>query len=165
MFMCVCVFGQQNSVLWGLVCSLAGPLHDLVKRAGDKAAAEYASLELQLRSMEEKVAFATNQADAARRDSQQWKKQYEVSMSDYQKLSENSATQYANIQKKVTTLEERHTTSVTKYESAKKEGTEWQTKYEKLVAQHRSDEERFKSDFGALQVNSLHSLCSKKKNC
>jgi chromosome segregation ATPase len=131
--------------------SLAGPLHDLVKRAGDKAAAEYASLELQLRSMEEKVASATNQADAARRDSQQWKKQYEVSMSDYQKLSENSATQYANIQKKVTTLEERHTTSVTKYESTKKEATEWQTKYEKLVAQHQSDEERFKSDFGALQ--------------
>lgn len=44
-------------------CSLAGPIHDLVKRASDKAEAEYSSLVLKGRSMGERLVFSAKQTE------------------------------------------------------------------------------------------------------
>jgi chromosome segregation ATPase len=132
--------------------SLAGPIHDLVKRASDKAAAEYSSLELKGRSMEERLAFSSKQTEAAQRDAQDWKKRYENIMNDYNRASENSAAQYSTLQKKVTSLEERRTVLGTQLEGAKKEAADWQSKFESFFAARRAEEERLNSEIASLQV-------------
>jgi hypothetical protein len=131
--------------------SLAGSLHDLVKRVSDRAAAEYSSLEIQRQSLAERVAFAGKQADAAQRDAQEWKKRYEMSIVDYRKSSENSAAQYAALQRKVTALEEKCSSLASKFEGAKKESSDWQSKYEHLLSERQTDQERMGSEYAAIQ--------------
>jgi chromosome segregation ATPase len=131
---------------------LAGSLHELVKRVSDKAAAEYSSLEIQRQSLAERVAFAGKQADAAQRDAQEWKKRYEMSIVDYRKSSENSAAQYAALQRKVTALEEKCSSLGSKFEGAKKESSDWQSKYEHLLSERQTDQERMGSEYVAIQV-------------
>lgn len=156
----------SNLIDSGILYSLDGPLQDLVNREHDKAAAEYSSLELKMRSMEEKVSFATKQSEAAQKDAQEWKKRYELSMSDYKKSSESSAAQYATLQSKVTTLEERHSTTTIQMEKSKKEASEWQSKYEHILVEQRNEEERAASELKVLQVKTaIHfkkhlTLCS-----
>lgn len=138
------IFTVQNS--------LTGPLQDLVNRERATMVAECSALELKLRSMEEKVALAQNQADAAQKDAQEWKKRYEQSIHDYQRSSESAAAQYSTLQRKVTTLEERHATTMTKLEETKREASEWQFKFDHLVTDHKKEEERISSEMKALQV-------------
>lgn len=102
--------------------------------------------------MEEKVAFAQKQVDAAQKGSQDWKKRYESSINDYKEASDSAATQHAIIQKKVTTLEERHTTVTSKLEATKKEAAEWQSKYQHLLNEQRKVEERIATEMKILQV-------------
>ena len=134
-------------------CSLAGPIHDLVKRASDRAAAEYSSLEMKGRSMEERLAFTARQTDTAQRDAQEWKKRYEMSMNDYKKSTENATAQYSALQKKVTTLEERRGNLGTQLESAKKQASDWQSKYQQILSERRAEEERLNSEVAGLQVS------------
>ncbi len=133
-------------------CSLAGSLRDLVKRASDRAAAEYSSLEIQGRSMVERLAFAGKQAEAAEWDAQEWKKRYEMSLVDYRKSAENSAAQYAALQWKVTSLEEKSSNLGRKLEGSKKESLDWQSKYEHLLIERQTDQERMGSEYAAIQV-------------
>lgn len=135
-----------------LACSLAGPIHDLVKRASDKAASDYSSLELKGRSIEERLAFSAKQTEAAQRDAQDWKKRYENIMTDYNRATESSTAQIAALQKKVSSLEERRLSLTTQVESAKVEAGNWQSKYEQLLSARRIEEERLKSDVASLQV-------------
>ena len=132
--------------------SLAGPLQDLVKRENGKIVSEYSGLELQIKSLEEKVAFAQKQVDAAKKSAQDWKTRYELSISDYKKATDSAAAQHTIIQKKVTTLEERHTTMTSKLEVAKKEAAEWQSKYQHVLNEQRIEEERIATEMKALQV-------------
>jgi len=134
---------------------LAGPLQDLVKRENSKIISEYSALELQIKSLDEKVAFAEKQVDAAQKSAEEWKKRYEESINDYKKASDSAATQHAIIQKKVTTLEERHTTITSKLEVTKKEASEWQSKYQHLLNEQRKEEERIAAEMKALQVQFL----------
>jgi chromosome segregation ATPase len=131
--------------------TLAGSLHDLVKRASDRAAAEYSSLEIQGRSMVERLAFAGKQAEAAEWDAQEWKKRYEMSLVDYRKSAENSAAQYAALQWKVTSLEEKSSNLGRKLEGSQKESLDWQSKYEHLLIERRTDQERMGSEYAAIQ--------------
>lgn len=131
--------------------SLAGPIHDLVKRASDKAATEYQNLVLKGRSMGERLAFSAKQTEAAQRDAQDWKKRYENIMNDYNRASENAAAQYANVQKKVTSLEEKRATLLTQLESAKKEAFDWQSKYEQNLSVQRAETDRLNSEVASLQ--------------
>jgi predicted nucleic acid-binding Zn-ribbon protein len=135
--------------------SLTGPLQDLVKRENGKIISQCSALELQIKSLEEQVAFAHKQVDAAQKDAQEWKKHYELSINDYKKASDNAATQRAIIQKKVTTREERSATITSKLEATKKEAVEWQSKYQHLFNDHRKEEERIASEMKALQVQCL----------
>jgi hypothetical protein len=123
-----------------------------VKRASDKAASDYSSLELKGRSMEERLAFSAKQTEAAQRDAQDWKKRYENIMSDYNRATESSTAQNAALQKKVSSLEERRLSLTTQVESAKVEAGNWQSKYEQLLSARRIEEERLKSDVASLQV-------------
>ena len=132
--------------------SLAGPIHDLVKRASDKAAAEYSSLVLKGRSMGERLAFSAKQTEAAQRDAQDWKKRYENIMNDYNRASENAATQYANVQKKVTSLEEKNSTLSNQLESARKETVDWKSKYEQYLSAQRAETERLNAEIASFQV-------------
>lgn len=134
--------------------SLAGPVHDLVKRASDKAAAEYSSLVLKGRSMGERLAFSAKQTEAAQRDAQDWKKRYENIMNDYNRASENAATQYANVQKKVTSLEEKNSTLSTQLEGAKKEVFDWKSKYEQYLSAQRAETERLNAEIASFQNRS-----------
>jgi chromosome segregation ATPase len=122
--------------------SLAGPLEDLVKREKDTIRAEYSALELQNKSMEEKFAFGHKQVESAQKDAQDWKKRYESSINDAKKSSESAATQHAIMQKRITTLEERHTTITSQMDEIKKEASEWRSKYEQLLNEHRMEHER-----------------------
>lgn len=131
--------------------SLAGPLQDLVKRENAKVTSQYSALELKIKSLEEQVAFQQKQVDAAQKDAQEWKKRYELSINDYKKASDSAAAQHAFLQKKVTTLEERSTTTASKLEVAKKEASEWQSKYQHLLDNQRKDEERIASELKNLQ--------------
>jgi len=132
--------------------SLAGPIHDLVKRASDKAAAEHSSLVLKGRSMGERLAFSAKQTEAAQRDAQDWKKRYENIMNDYNRASENAASQYATVQKKVTSLEEKNAALSTQVEGARKEAFDWKSKYEQYLSSQRADLERQNSEVASLQV-------------
>uniref|UniRef100_A9TME2 Predicted protein n=1 Tax=Physcomitrium patens TaxID=3218 RepID=A9TME2_PHYPA len=138
--------------------SLAGPIHDLVKRASDKAATEYQNLVLKGRSMGERLAFSAKQTEAAQRDAQDWKKRYENIMNDYNRASENAAAQYANVQKKVTSLEEKRATLLTQLESAKKEAFDWQSKYEQNLSVQRAETDRLNSEVASLQVKKKKSF-------
>ncbi|XP_024393848.1 uncharacterized protein [Physcomitrium patens] len=131
--------------------SLTGPVHDLVKRASDKAATEYQNLVLKGRSMGERLAFSAKQTEAAQREAQDWKKRYENIMNDYNRASENAAAQYANVQKKVSSLEERRSNLLTQLEGAKKEALDWHSKYEQFVAAQRAETERLNSEIASLQ--------------
>lgn len=137
-------------------CSLAGPIHDLVKRASDKAAAEYSSLVLKGRSMGERLAFSAKQTEAAQRDAQDWKKRYENIMNDYNRASENASTQYANVQKKVTSLEEKLSTVSIQLDAAKKETFDWKSKYEQYLTAQRAETERLNSELASFQVLNNH---------
>lgn len=133
--------------------SLSGPLQDLVKRENGKVIAEYSALQLQIKSMEEEVSFTHKQVDAAQKNAQEWKKRYELSINDYKKASESTATQHAILQKKVITLEERHNTVTSKLEAAKKQAAEWQSKYQHLLNERRIDDEGIAAEMKVLQVN------------
>lgn len=139
--------------------SLTGPLQDLVNRENGKILSEYSALELQIKSLEEKVAFAQKQVDSAQKGAEDWKKRYELSINDYKKSTDSAAAQHAIIQKKVTTLEERHTTTTSKLETTKKEAAEWQSKYQHVLAEQRIEEERIAAEMKVLQVQ-----CSTKAN-
>lgn len=131
--------------------SLSGPLQDLVKRENGKVIAEYSALQLQIKSMEEEVSFTHKQVDAAQKNAQEWKKRYELSINDYKKASESTATQHAILQKKVITLEERHNTVTSKLEAAKKQAAEWQSKYQHLLNERRIDDEGIAAEMKVLQ--------------
>lgn len=133
-------------------CSFAGPVQDLVKRASDKAAAEYSSLVLKGRSLGERLAFSSKQTEAAQRDAQDWKKRYENIMNDYNRASENAASQYANVQKKVTSLEEKNSTLSAQLEGARKESYDWKSKYEQYHFAQRAETERLNAEIASFQV-------------
>lgn len=135
--------------------SLAGPLQDLVKRENGRILSAHSALELQIKSLEEKIAFAQKQVDAAQKSAQDWKKRYELSISDYKKATDSAAAQHAITQKKVTALEERHTTMASKLEATKKEAAEWQSKYQHVLNEQRKEEERVASEMKVLQVQCL----------
>lgn len=142
-----------------LLNSLAGPLQDLVKRENAKVTSQYSALELKIKSLEEQVAFQQMQVDAAQKDAQEWKKRYEVSINDYKKASDSAAAQHAILQKKVTTLEERSTTTAFKLEAAKKEASGWQSTYQNLLDNQRKEEERIASEMKNLQVQCSTEYC------
>ncbi|KAG0631284.1 hypothetical protein M758_1G241000 [Ceratodon purpureus] len=143
-------FKWQKLVMF-LQKSLAGPLQDLVKRENGKILSEKSALELQIKSMEEKVAFAQKQVDTAQKGVQDWKKRYEVSVNDYQKATESAAAQHATLQKKVLTLEERHSTTTSRMEAMKKESVELQSKYQHVLNERRIEEERTAAELKVLQ--------------
>lgn len=151
---------MSNTTTDCLLNSLAGPLQDLVKREKAIVTSQYSALELKIKSLEEQVAFQQNQVDAAQKDAQEWKKRYELSINDYKIASDSAAAQHTFLQKKVTTLEERSTTTSSKLEVAKKEASEWQSKYQHLLDNQRKEEERIASELKNLQVR-----CSTEKSC
>jgi chromosome segregation ATPase len=131
--------------------SLAGPLQDLVKRENGRILSAHSALELQIKSLEEKIAFAQKQVDAAQKSAQDWKKRYELSISDYKKATDSAAAQHAIMLKKVTVFEERHTTMASKLEATKKEAAEGQSKYQHVL----NEQERVASEMKVLQVQCL----------
>lgn len=138
------------------LASLTGPLQDLVIRARDRLTAQYLSLEIKFSSMEETVYLAQNQAEAAQKDAHEWKKRYELAMADYKKASENSSFQYSALQKKVTTFKERQAVLTTELEETRKEASEWQVKYERLLLERQRDEERLTYQLKSLQVHKIN---------
>ncbi|CAM6095658.1 unnamed protein product [Calypogeia fissa] len=131
--------------------SLNGPLQDLVKRANDKAVGEYATMELKYRSSAERISFIEKQAEAAHRDAQEWKKRYEQYMETYKTSSEKSSAQYAALQNKYSTLEERRTSLSHQLEEARKEISDWRSKYDHLFTERKSDDERLSAEHASLQ--------------
>lgn len=73
-------------------------------------------------------------------------------MNDYNRASENAAAQYANVQKKVTSLEEKRATLMTQLDGAKREAFEWQSKYEQYLQAQRAETERLNTEVSSLQV-------------
>ena len=138
------------------MASLTGPLQDLVIRASDRLTAQYSSLEIKFSSMEETVYLAQNQAEAAQKDAHEWKKRYELAMADYKKASENSSFQYSALHKKVTTFKERQAVLTTELEETRKEASEWQVKYERLLLERQRDEERLTYQLKSLQVHKIN---------
>ncbi|KAL3682521.1 hypothetical protein R1sor_000543 [Riccia sorocarpa] len=134
-----------------LMKCLNGPLLDLVKRSSDRAAAEYATLELKFRSSAERITFMEKQAEAAQRDAQEWKKRYESSLDNYKASTDKSASQYAALQGKYSSLEERRASLVSQLEEARKEVADWRSKYDHLLSSRRSEDERLSSEHAALQ--------------
>jgi hypothetical protein len=106
--------------------------------------------------MEETVYLAQNQAEAAQKDAHEWKKRYELAMADYKKASENSSFQYSALQKKVTTFKERQAVLTTELEETRKEASEWQVKYERLLLERQRDEERLTYQLKSLQVHKIN---------
>jgi len=106
--------------------------------------------------MEETVYLAQNQAEAAQKDAHEWKKRYELAMADYKKASENSSFQYSALQKKVTTFKERQAVLTTELEETRKEASEWQVKYERLLLERQRDEERLTYQLKSLQVHNIN---------
>ena len=102
--------------------------------------------------MGERLAFSAKQTEAAQRDAQDWKKRYENIMNDYNRASENAAAQYANVQKKVTSLEEKRATLLTQLDGAKKEAFDWQAKYEQYLSAQKAETERLNTEVASLQV-------------
>ncbi|BBN10139.1 guanylate-binding protein 1/3/4/7 [Marchantia polymorpha subsp. ruderalis] len=134
-----------------LMKSLNGPLHDLVKRASDKAATEYATLELKFRSSAERITFIEKQTESAQRDAQEWKKRYESSLDTYKASSEKAAAQYAALQSKYSSLEERRASLSSQLEEARKEVADWRSKYDHLLTDRKSEDERLSSEHASLQ--------------
>lgn len=128
----------------------------MVIRASDRLTAQYSSLEIKFSSMEETVYLAQNQAEAAQKDAHEWKKRYELAMADYKKASENSSFQYSALQKKVTTFKERQAVLTTELEETRKEASEWQVKYERLLLERQRDEERLTYQLKSLQVHKIN---------
>ncbi|KAL2611319.1 hypothetical protein R1flu_023011 [Riccia fluitans] len=141
---------SQQLVKLLLKC-LNGPLLDLVKRSSDRAAAEYSTLELKFRSSAERITFIEKQTEAAQRDAQEWKKRYESSLDSYKASTEKAASQYAALQSKYSSLEERRASLLLQLEEARKEVADWRSKYNHLLAERRSEDERLGSEHAALQ--------------
>ncbi|KAJ7539141.1 hypothetical protein O6H91_11G078500 [Diphasiastrum complanatum] len=131
--------------------SLQSSLHDVFKREHDQALSKHTALELKCRSMEDKISLISRQADAAQRDSQEWKRRYETAMADFKSTSEHSSTQNAALQNKISKIEEKCISLSEQLEAAMKEAAEWRSKYDHIAADSRTEKERRGAELMALQ--------------
>lgn len=130
---------------------MEGPIHDFVKRGGDKAAADFSALALRYRTLEDKLSYTEKQAEGAMKDVQEWKRRYEGAMGDFKSSSENAAALFSELERKYSAAEEKKTHLTKQLEQVQRECVEWRNKYEHATSERRVGDERLTAEVGSLR--------------
>lgn len=134
--------GKGQRLAGFLYQSLEGPIRDLIHRVANQHEFEKADLLLKCGSAESKIQLLTQQLEISQRNENDYLKQNEDAVSERNSLADEYASRLASIQCEYTSLEERYS----------KESSEWQRKYDQLVATQKVEAEHMSDDLASLRT-------------
>ncbi|KAJ4770225.1 Guanylate-binding protein [Rhynchospora pubera] len=131
---------------------LEGPILDLCTKQINLAESERTALALKCRSDEDKLKLLSKQLEAQEKHKTEYLKRYEDAINDKLKISEDLAIRLSNLRSKYATLEERCTAISKDLDLARQESSNWRTKYEKSVQEHRAEGDKLISQIASLEA-------------
>ncbi|KAK3138008.1 hypothetical protein QOZ80_5AG0363260 [Eleusine coracana subsp. coracana] len=130
---------------------LSGPVLDLFRRQLEHIDAERNALRLKCNSSDDKLALLRKQLEASENNRAEYLRRYEEVINDKQKISRDYSVRFAEHQNKSSKLEERCMGLSSALETAKRESTDWKSKYEHNILQQKADESKLKSQIASME--------------
>ncbi|GJM89741.1 hypothetical protein PR202_ga05958 [Eleusine coracana subsp. coracana] len=130
---------------------LSGPVLDLFRRQLEHIDAERNALRLKCNSSDDKLALLRKQLEASENNRAEYLRRYEEVINDKQKISRDYSVRFAELQNKSSKLEERCMGLSSALETAKRESTDWKSKYEHNILQQKADESKLKSQIASME--------------
>eukprot|EP00250_Pteridium_aquilinum_P003918 c14182_g1_i1 orf=303-3524(+) len=131
--------------------SLEGPLLGITKRMNHQSTAESTAIQMRQRSLEDRLGNAEKQLDAAKRDTDEWKRRYESIVADTRFSEEAAVARHMVLQKTHNALEEKYNVVSHQLEVFRKEASDWRTRFEGAVLERKAGEEQLSAEIGALK--------------
>lgn len=133
------------------LCSLDGPVHDLIKRLIDQVGSEKNSLALKCRSIEDQLNLLKKQLEASEKYKSEYLKRYEDAINDKKKLADDYMNRITNLQGSCSSLDERCSSLKKTLEQAKQESLDWKRKYETVLSKLKAEEDQANSEISVLK--------------
>ncbi|VAH22825.1 unnamed protein product [Triticum turgidum subsp. durum] len=130
---------------------LAGPMLDLFRKQLEHIDAERNALRLKCSSSDDKVSLLRKQLEASEGHRAEYLRRYEETINDKQKMSKDYSVRIAELQNKVSKLDERCQGLSSALEQAKRECADWKSKYDHCISQQKADESKSKSLIASLE--------------
>lgn len=131
--------------------SLEGPILDLVKKQLDHLSSEKSALMLKCRSNEDKLELFRKQLEASENYKSDYLRRYEEAINDKKRIAEDYTSRIANLQSKISSLEERCSSLTKVVDSAKLESVEWKRKYEQIYSKQKAEEDQANAEIASLK--------------
>lgn len=131
--------------------SLEGPILDLFRRQLNIIESERNSLKLKCNSSENQIHLLHEQLQAHEKHRSEYLKRYEEAINDKEKISKDYSDHVTNLQTKCSKLEERCSSILNALELAKRESSDWKSKYTESSSQLKTDENKFRSQLAVLE--------------
>ena len=136
------------------ICSLEGPVLDLIKRLIDQVGSEKNSLALKCRSIEDQLNLLKKQLEASEKYKSDYLKRYEDAINDKKKVADDYMNRITNLQGDCSSLDERCSSLKKTVEQAKQESLDWKRKYESVLSKLKAEEDQANSDIAILKSRS-----------
>ena len=136
------------------LCSLDGPVHDLIKRLIDQVGSEKNSLALKCRSIEDQLNLLKKQLEASEKYKSEYLKRYEDAINDKKKLADDYMNRISNLQGNCSSLDERCSSLKKTLDQANQESLDWKRKYETVLSKLKAEENQASSEIAVLKSRS-----------
>jgi chromosome segregation ATPase len=134
--------------------SLEGQILDLAKRLIDQVKSEKNSFMLKCRSIEDRMGLLNKQLEASEKYKSEYLKRYEDAINDKKKLADEYMSRITNLQGSCSSLEERCSSLLKAFDSAKQESLDWKRKYEQILSKQKAEEDQASSEIAVLKSRS-----------
>ena len=124
---------------------------DLFRKQLEHIDAERNALRLKCSSSDDKVSLLRKQLEASEGHRAEYLRRYEETINDKQKMSKDYSVRIAELQNKVSKLDERCQGLSSALEQAKRECADWKSKYDHSISQQKADESKSKSLIASLE--------------
>ncbi|WOK99270.1 guanylate-binding protein 3 [Canna indica] len=144
--------GKWKKLATFLQQSLEGPILDLFRRQLNHVDSERNSLKSQCKLNEDKLNLLKKQLEANEKHRSEYLQRYEEAIRDKEKISKDYTGRIADLQSKYSKFEERCLSLANSLEFAKRESSDWKTKYSKSSTEKKAEEDKFKAQVSALEA-------------